>query len=219
METRVALRTSEWPYNFLQAMEMGLSDPLDALDDSGTMEVAMSLARLTPREKNVLRMMFAQGKTLKEIGEDFGVTAERVRQVEARSMRKMRGSKDAKFVISHGVKAYVDARVAGEVEVKLESKKKELEAAYRAKLILAESESSSGEVRPELLQMPIEELGLSVRAYNCMRRAACHNVGDFLQTFPTQESAKSMTNLGSKSMSEIRMALAGIGIKWPVGDM
>ena len=52
------------------------------------------LATLTPREEKVLRMRFGIGEksdhTLEEVGRDFCVTRERIRQIEAKALRKLR---------------------------------------------------------------------------------------------------------------------------------
>ena len=49
---------------------------------------------LTPREEKVLRMRFGIGEksdhTLEEVGQDFEVTRERIRQIEAKALRKLR---------------------------------------------------------------------------------------------------------------------------------
>jgi RNA polymerase primary sigma factor len=52
------------------------------------------LATLTPREEKILRMRFGIGEksehTLEEVGNDFSVTRERIRQIEAKALRKLR---------------------------------------------------------------------------------------------------------------------------------
>jgi len=52
------------------------------------------LSTLTPREEKVLRMRFGIGErsdhTLEEVGQDFDVTRERIRQIEAKALRKLR---------------------------------------------------------------------------------------------------------------------------------
>jgi RNA polymerase primary sigma factor len=57
-------------------------------------QVQSTLATLTPREKMVLRMRFGIGAgyehTLEEVGEYFAVTRERIRQIEAKALRKLR---------------------------------------------------------------------------------------------------------------------------------
>ncbi len=58
------------------------------------------LATLTPREEKVLRMRFGIGQkadhTLEEVGRDFEVTRERIRQIEAKALRKLRHPSRAK---------------------------------------------------------------------------------------------------------------------------
>ncbi len=53
-----------------------------------------ALASLTPREQRILRMRFGIGgttdHTLEEVGKEFGVTRERIRQIEAKALEKLR---------------------------------------------------------------------------------------------------------------------------------
>jgi RNA polymerase primary sigma factor len=65
------------------------------------------LATLTPREEKVLRMRFGIGEksdhTLEEVGQDFFVTRERIRQIEAKALRKLRHPSRSKLL-----KSYID---------------------------------------------------------------------------------------------------------------
>jgi RNA polymerase primary sigma factor len=73
----------------------------DAIDPQAVAEASAlqkilgeALADLTPREQRVLRMRFGIGDTtdhtLEEIGQEFGVTRERIRQIEAKALEKLR---------------------------------------------------------------------------------------------------------------------------------
>jgi len=59
-----------------------------------------TLSLLTPREQKILRMRFGletgRAHTLEEVGQEFGVTRERIRQIEAKALAKLRKHKDAK---------------------------------------------------------------------------------------------------------------------------
>ncbi len=65
-------------------------------------QIRKVLATLTPREEKVLRMRFGIGEksdhTLEEVGQDFDVTRERIRQIEAKALRKLRHKTRARIV-------------------------------------------------------------------------------------------------------------------------
>src|SRR3546814_2664151 len=69
--------------------------PVDAAIQANLKEtVTRVLASLTPREERVLRMRFGIGMntdhTLEEVGQQFSVTRERIRQIEAKALRKLK---------------------------------------------------------------------------------------------------------------------------------
>ncbi|WP_310496940.1 sigma-70 family RNA polymerase sigma factor, partial [Sandarakinorhabdus sp.] len=77
-------------------LEVGMNGGIDW--DDGVLvlnEIATRvLASLTPREERVLRMRFGIGMntdhTLEEVGQQFSVTRERIRQIEAKALRKLK---------------------------------------------------------------------------------------------------------------------------------
>ncbi|MBP7709744.1 MAG: RNA polymerase sigma factor RpoD [Rickettsiales bacterium] len=79
--------------------------PFDAASHSKLKEVtAQMLSSLTPREERVLRMRFGIGMvtdhTLEEVGKQFSVTRERIRQIEAKALKKLQHPKRAKLLKS-----------------------------------------------------------------------------------------------------------------------
>jgi len=75
--------------------DKGVVSPLEAVIKANLSEqTSRVLASLTPREEKVLRMRFGIGEksdhTLEEVGQDFEVTRERIRQIEAKALRKLR---------------------------------------------------------------------------------------------------------------------------------
>ena len=69
--------------------------PLDAAIQANLREATTRvLSSLTPREERVLRMRFGIGMntdhTLEEVGQQFNVTRERIRQIEAKALRKLK---------------------------------------------------------------------------------------------------------------------------------
>ena len=75
--------------------DKGVASPSEAVINMNLAEQTRRvLATLTPREEKVLRMRFGIGEksdhTLEEVGQDFEVTRERIRQIEAKALRKLR---------------------------------------------------------------------------------------------------------------------------------
>lgn len=63
--------------------------------------VASTLSKLTPREEKVLRLRYGfdgRERTLEEVGVEFNVTRERIRQIEAKALRKLRHPSKAKHL-------------------------------------------------------------------------------------------------------------------------
>ena len=75
--------------------DRGVQSPSDAAISTNLSEhTRQALATLTPREEKILRMRFGIGEksehTLEEVGQDFKVTRERIRQIEAKALTKLR---------------------------------------------------------------------------------------------------------------------------------
>ncbi len=64
--------------------------------------------------------------------------------------------------------------------------------------------------KEKVLEMTIEELDLSVRAYNCLKRAGINTVAELVQR--NQEDMMKVRNLGKKSLEEVEQKLAALGL-------
>ena len=75
--------------------------------------------------------------------------------------------------------------------------------------VLVEKEESKKE---KVLEMPIEELELSVRSYNCLKRAGIATVEDLANK--SQEDMMKVRNLGKKSLDEVTNKLIALGLNF-----
>jgi len=79
--------------------------------------------------------------------------------------------------------------------------------------IMVEKEEDKKE---KVLEMTVEELDLSVRSYNCLKRAGINTVEELTQR--TEEDMMKVRNLGRKSLEEVQQKLAALGLSLKQSD-
>ncbi len=79
--------------------------------------------------------------------------------------------------------------------------------------IMVEKEEDKKE---KVLEMTVEELDLSVRSYNCLKRASINTVEELIQK--TEEDMMKVRNLGKKSLEEVQNKLAELGLSLKKSD-
>ena len=79
--------------------------------------------------------------------------------------------------------------------------------------IMVEKEEDKKE---KVLEMTVEELDLSVRSYNCLKRAGINSVDELTQK--TEEDMMKVRNLGKKSLEEVQNKLAELGLSLKKSD-
>lgn len=203
----------EYPYNLLLAIK-GQSDrqlPGPFTDDNWAgLRYVISL--LDHREQGILLRRYEEGKSRSEIAHDYGITAERVRQIENKACRKLQRIPNWNY-IEFGVGGYVR-------KVALREYDKGYSTGYQAGYQDGATDAANGSHKPkapdEILNLPIEHLGLSTRAHNCMVAAHCKRIGDVARL--TDEQIATMKRLGKISANEIAQALQAQGIKRTAWD-
>ncbi len=83
----------------------------------------------------------------------------------------------------------------------------ELSDEAKSESIMVEREETKKE---KVLEMTIEELDLSVRSFNCLKRADIHTVEDLINK--TEDEMIKVRNLGKKSLDEVHQKLASLGL-------
>ena len=83
----------------------------------------------------------------------------------------------------------------------------EIPKLFRAVEVIREK---AGDGKDKILEMTIEELDLSVRSFNCLKRANINTVEDL--TEKTEEDMMKVRNLGMKSLVEVKNKLAELGL-------
>ena len=185
-------------------------------------QVESAIESLNEQEQKVIFYRYKDQQTLEECGKILGVHKERIRQVQAKALRKLRHPSKSRTLrfgnefqkrlneirsqisedrLSEKIIYYKD-----EVERKkeLNDTKALLELKEKIENILAgKNEDVVDESRKEygVWGTQIDNLGLSVRAYTCLRRAGINTYGDLREM--TADRMLKVRNLGRKSLCEV----------------
>lgn len=196
----------EWPSGLLDELygddSVMLSLPYDF---EGSLSYV--LYSLGDRTREIILQRYQERLTLEDIAKLHGVTRERIRQVIAKGIRMLRHP-SRRRMIEMGVAGYI-------AFMQQEASEKAATLAEREALknhLLIQREDPDGAKAAEkatLYTMDIAELGLSVRAYNCLKRSCVNTIGELLEL--TSEQLARIRNLGKKSHDEVVTALTAMG--------
>ena len=168
-----------------------------------------------PEREGILLDQRESGRTLEQIAKDFGVTRERIRQLELRAQRKIITALKRRLV-----KINADIVVDLEDEKRLPGLEKDLIVQLRTKIpvlkrLITYIESLE-QLIPEavtsesLLDQRIEVLDLSTRSYNALRRAGVDTLRDLSQR--SLRELEKVRSLGRKSLMEIVHKVENLGL-------
>lgn len=200
-----------YPYNLLSAIygedEVIQIEPEHDMpaDFYGSMEYM--LATLSPRERDVLHLRYAHGMTLREIAVQYEVGQERVRQIEAKAIRKLRHPTRLQYI-----KTGVQGMIRNVRERVQESAYQQGLQEGKASMIAEMNGGNDESLSPEnsALIYTIEELDLSVRAFNCLKRSGYKTVADIMTA--DHDKLIRARNLGMKSFYEVCDKLESLGL-------
>lgn len=187
-------------------------NPLELMEpvSVATALAIMEAARLTEREQRVILLRYLDGLDLVETGKRFGVTRERIRQVEAKAIRKMLRP-SCREILRKGFYRWtldeIEHRAESIAVEKIMEFKRAWAEEHNDEPVTAEETVDSGD---SILNRPIECLDMSVRSYNCLKRANIDTVRDLTER--TRDSIMYIRNLGRKSFEEVERKLNDLGL-------
>ena len=172
------------------------------------------------RERYCLMAYYKDARNLEDIGKSLGVTRERIRQIEAKAIRKLKHPTNREMLLQGKDK----------FELISINEKEEIIKEFKEKIgyDLIVEWIGNHEITEELLDVcysvintynngpkgqgeaTIEDLDLSVRSYNCLKRWGIHTLKDL--TSMTRDDMMKVRNLGKRSLKEIESKLKEIGL-------
>ena len=207
------MKKKEYPENLLaQVFVNGLSTDLP--DDVALVLEYIIQKTLTEREGRVLDMRYKRYMTMAAIGEEYGLRAERIRQIEAKAVRKLRHPSRSRYILM-GMEGYINYLRDTAVDERLREYKKEIISLEKKIAELTDTEYE--EEKNELENAPLAELDLSVRTFNILYRAGYSTVKELLDA--DAEKIVSLPNLGLKNFSDLIDVLSEKGFGWKSAEL
>lgn len=207
------MKKKEYPKNLLsQVFVNGL--PTEMPDDVALVLEYIIQKTLTEREGRVLDMRYKRYMTMAAIGEEYGLRAERIRQIEAKAVRKLRHPSRSRYILM-GMEGYINYLRDTAVDERLREYKKEIISLEKKIAELTDTEYE--EEKNELENAPLAELDLSVRTFNILYRAGYSTVKELLDA--DAEKIVSLPNLGLKNFSDLIDVLSEKGFGWKSAEL
>lgn len=174
-ESRRKELASVYPYNLLSALvnDQNLTLP-DTLSDDRSRGLQYALSTLEPIEYEILMYRYQEHKTLHQIADIYSRSLERIRQIEHKALRKLRMPSRWNY-IKLGVAGYWQYRKKTYYDMGYTN-------GYNDGYATGRFDERSGKEEAyknnPILSLTIENLGLSTRAFQCLRKLNCDRIGD-----------------------------------------
>lgn len=204
-----------YPFNLIDAI---FCDEIVWVDDEDHIAgLEHALLTLSDREQKVIQMRYHDIMTLEEVARDFNITRERIRQIEAKAVRKLRHPARKNFIL-HGYEGGAELKNLKAREEELDNREKLIEKREKALQDILERYKPKFDALHINIDMPLEmiqkevelsidiaEMDLSVRSYNCLKRIGINTIHDLIDVVEGDDYLDLMKarNLGRKSLREI----------------
>lgn len=211
---KTSVNRTDFPFNLLAYISENKSSfnyPENVTQDTidGIHFVCLSLS---DKQQAILYLRFECQQTLEKIGTRFSLSATQIGNIINTSISTWFKTDDIKY-IEYGMKGYVNHLIINKAKCLAESLiLEEYNRGYKdgyneAKGIQTESKNTN-----DIITVPIENLNLSLHAYNCIKRAKIDTVADLISK--TEEDMMKVRNLGRKYFEEVRETLHQMGLSF-----
>lgn len=173
------------------------------------LRVGIEFTPLYEREKSIVLDVIDGGKTFAEIGKEWDLTRERVRQIYNKALRRLRIA--FRVYVSEQDKLHTELAQLRVENEELRLKNESLLRAVAGAQIETPKEVYEAQ-QLKILSTPISELNTSVRLQNCCRIAELTTIGDVLRVGGKRNFLR-YRNFGRKSLMELQKILAEYGLE------
>ena len=193
-----------YPGKLLAELEkFGSKEPLQTLPTDWEVSIEYVINNgLTEREANIVKLRYQQGMKYDSIGKVYGVTRERVRQIDAKALRKLRHPSRWRY-IQYGINGVVDSIKEKAFQ---DGYQKGVQFGYKQALADVKLNKVN---HLEYGDLTLEDMDLSVRSHNCMCRAGVKCAMDIVDM--GYHKLIHVRNFGKRSYDEVIKKLEQFG--------
>ena len=214
---------NEYPENICRDLKITIDNYPDLYDDivESFDKRFNELNIYTNREMMIFNLRYKNYYTLGQIANEIGISTERVRQILAKAVRKLMKPNVFNRLVEHETKLeMLNAEETSRIRSELK-KEMSLEVAmdivaekfgFESKEALEECLNNGGRFGNDKLDMTIDELDLTVRSYNCLKRRRVNTVGELVEY--TLEDLMGFRNMGRKSIREVVEKVHNLGLSF-----
>lgn len=217
------LKEAPWPYNLIEAIKMEECEEVYSQEIINSIEERLLSSNVIAKErtKRMLLLYFKDGKTLDQIGNIYSTTRETVRQILKKGLRLLRKPAFANYIVRDDEKIKLEIENLTREKESLEHSISELRR-IKETYVQAINEVSGQLDEKKCIAYTItptsklDELNLSVRAYNCLWRKGCKTLADVIKLAEGDGGLRMVRNIGINTEKEILTLIkneTGIEIK------
>ena len=215
--SKTSVRKSTFPYNLLSYIRDINQDFVfpQIITQDITDGVHYAILTLNEKQRSVLYFRFECQLTLDEISTRLCLSKTRIRNIINIAISTWFKTDNIKF-IEHGMKGHVEYLVNVKTNASTNvSMVREYKRGFEDGYNEARGKSTSDDKKHNF--MMIEELNLSVRSYNCLKRAGIDTVEDMITR--TEKDMIRVRNLGKTGIDEIKSKLLEMGLSFRESDI
>lgn len=187
-----------FPNNLIN--DIGIQIPENIPGDYNATLMYVIMRYLPERYYKILLMRYEQMLTYEQIGDEFSISKERVRQIISYDLRKLRHPKIS-TILSKGLLKYYDSISNKQYEIGYTKG-----YFYGSKSVLSKEPD-----KVNLMENPIEYLDLKVRPYNCLKKKGISKISELCSM--SEYDLIHIRNMGKGSVEEIKARLEEIGLE------
>lgn len=200
--------TEDYPYNLLERVFEKDSRKPEEWPEDAEGSVAYVLYQLPERERVYMEQFYKENRTMDEIGEAFGVTHERVRQIIVRAERRLRTPRLARF-LTLGVQGVISSAFDAQCGERYRELLGRVEQSVMETVKQTET-TITPMAKAEILKQPLTALNLSIRPHNRLVAKGCETVGDVMSM--SYGDFNGIEHMGAVSRKQVIDALERLGL-------